>query len=224
MPPGFCRPARHEAGARLRARLNNRDWRREAARTRRRDACATVGWRTQNRIFRHALSRNHAIGFNAKAPRRKDAKEKGENGSQINAHRLVARIGKVNLSFAVQLFKVIHLEKICQGNDGPGNKGKALSFFHSPDHHSPDHGFFSLHALSKSRQRNNLRLCRFPIPLPNIPLPILPFFGCGRAGPLRLSAFALNPNCMVTAKKHSTRLAGLAHLVTVSLSGGKWLI
>jgi hypothetical protein len=38
--------------------------------------------------------------FNAKAQRRKDAKEDGQNGSQTNAHRLVTRIGKSNFFFA----------------------------------------------------------------------------------------------------------------------------
>jgi hypothetical protein len=50
---------------------------------------------------------------------------------------------------------------------------------------------FSLNAFSKNRQRNvrqrnNLRLCLFPIPLPNIPKPILSLFVCClRAVPLQ---------------------------------------
>src|SRR5580700_933816 len=38
--------------------------------------------------------------FNAKTQRRKDAEEDGQNGSQVNAHHLVTRIGKSNFFFA----------------------------------------------------------------------------------------------------------------------------
>jgi hypothetical protein len=46
------------------------------------------------------FSRNHAIEFNAKARSRKAAKEKGENGSQTDAHRSETRMARVYLSFA----------------------------------------------------------------------------------------------------------------------------
>jgi hypothetical protein len=49
-------------------------------------------------------------------------------------------------------------EKICQGNGRQGNGNKSLLIY-SPDNHSSDNGF-----------------C--PIPLPIIPLPVLPRFGC----------------------------------------------
>jgi len=50
--------------------------------------------------------------------------------------------------------------------------------------HSSVNGFAWHEALRKDRQRNvrqrnNSRHCLFFIPLPNIPLPVLPFFGCG---------------------------------------------
>jgi hypothetical protein len=38
--------------------------------------------------------------LNAKTRGREDAKQKGETGSQTNAHRLLERIGRVNFFFA----------------------------------------------------------------------------------------------------------------------------
>jgi hypothetical protein len=72
------------------------------------------------------------------------------------------------------------LEKICQGNDGQGNGEKTMSCLYSPDPYSPDSAFSSKQELNKNRQGNvqqwnDLRLCLFSIPLPNIPLPVLPF-------------------------------------------------
>jgi hypothetical protein len=67
------------------------------------------------------------------------------------------------------------LEKICQGNEGQGNGEKTMSCLYSPDS-----AFSSKQELNKNRQGNarqwnDLRLCLFSIPLPNIPLPVLPF-------------------------------------------------